>query len=132
MPTSFDHGMNMQRTGSMDSATYDGYSVNSMPTQPMYPTSNHGMPNMPPMTPQHMQYQQAMMAAASRPSNSYFPNSVAMNSGYPSPAQSMDAFRANVSSPIGMNSPLMPQAGFGAPPGFGVGNSQGMFQGYPM
>lgn len=127
MQQQFDHGMSMQRSGSMESSSFEGY--NNMPNQGMYPTSNPGMGNMGPMTPQHMQYQQML---ASRPPNSYFPNNVGMNSGYASPAQSMDAFRANVGTPLGMNSPMMPQTGFGAPPGFGVGNSQGMFQGYPV
>ncbi|KAF2675559.1 hypothetical protein BT63DRAFT_41679 [Microthyrium microscopicum] len=124
MPQSYDHGMGMQRSGSMESSSYDGYPVNNM-QQSMYPTSNPGMPGMPPMTPQQMQYQQMM--AASRPQQSYFQNA-GMNA-YPSPASSMDAFR-NSPSPMGMNSGLMPQAGFGAPPGFG--NGQGMFQQYPM
>jgi protein JSN1 len=152
MPPGYDNGMSMQRSGSMDSGSFDGYHpVNPMQNQMqnpmqanMYPTSNPGMPgmsnmhhmsNMAPMTPQQMQYQQAMMAAASRQNNSYFPPGVSMNGGYPSPSssmQGMDAFRTAVPSSMGVAPPMMPQAGFGAPPGFGMGNHQSMFQGYPM
>jgi protein JSN1 len=131
MQSQYDPAMNMQRTSSMDSSTYDGYSVNSM-QNPVYPTSNPAMSNMAPMTPQQMQYQQAaMLAAASRPPNNYFPQGVSVNGAYPSPAASIDAYRGGVPS-MGMNSALMPQAGFGTPPGFSMGNAQGMFQGYPM
>jgi protein JSN1 len=137
VPQTFDPSMNMQRTASMDSNTFDAYSMNGMQA-PMYPTSNPAMANMNPMTPQQqqqMQYQQAAMLAASRPQQaSYFPQGVQMNGGYPSPAQSLaslDAYR-NVQSPMGLNSNLMQQAGFGAPPGFGLGANQGMFPGYPM
>jgi len=56
---------------------------------------------------------------------------VNMNGGYPSPSPSMDPYRG-VQSTMGMNTPMMPQSGFGAPPGFGMGNSPGMFPGYPM
>jgi protein JSN1 len=131
MQPSYDQAMSMQRSGSMDSSSFDGYAVNNMQTQ-VYPTSNPGMANMASMTQQQMQYQQAAMLAASRPQNNYFPPGVSMNGAYPSPAASMDAYRGGVPS-MGMNSALMPQAGFGTPPGFGMaGNSQGMFPGYPM
>jgi protein JSN1 len=139
MPPSFDPGMNMQRTASVDSSSYDPY-MNNMQAQ-AYPTSNlpmSNMNNMPQMAPHHqLQYQQAaqaaMLAAASRPppTSYYQPPAMNMNGGYSSPAPSMDAYRGLPSS-VGMNSPLMPQAGFSAPPGFGMGSSQGMFPGYPM
>jgi protein JSN1 len=131
IPPAFDPSMNMQRTGSIESSSFDAYAVNGMPAT-SYPTSSPAMPNMSPMTPHQMQYQQAMLAAASRPPNGYFPPSVAINSGYPSQASSIDAYRGAVPSPMVMNSAVMSQAGFGAPPGFNMSNGQGMFPTYPM
>jgi protein JSN1 len=175
IPPSFDPGLNMQRTASMESSNFDAYSMNGLQTT-AYPTSNPAMPNlshmqsmpnmqnmqnmsnmsnmpnmtnmqtmsnmphmanMPQMAHQQLHYQQAaqaaMMAAASRPQppNSYFSPAVNMNNGYPSPSPSMDPYRG-VQSTMAMNTPMMPQSGFGAPPGFGMGNSPGMFPGYPM
>jgi protein JSN1 len=113
--------MGMQRSGSMDSSTYE---APYMAPQPVYPTSNP-MAAAAAMTPQQMQYQQQMLAASRAPQAAYYPPGVG---GYASPAPSMDTYRTQ----MGMaNSPLMPTAGFGAPPGFGMG-TQGVFTGYPM
>jgi len=127
----YDMGMGMQRTGSMDSSSYEGYPPSSMQT-PAYPTSAPGMPPgmPPPMTPQQMQYQQMMAASRPAPAQNFYPQAVSMNGGYPSPAPSMDAYRNGVHGMGQMNNPLMPQAGFGNP-SYG-GHAQGMFQGYPM
>jgi protein JSN1 len=126
--------MSMQRTTSMDSSTFDAYSVNSINT-PVY----GGQPGM--MTPQglqnaqQLQYQQAMMAAARQ--SPYFQPMGGVNlTGYPSPAPSMDAFRHMASpaqTPGLAGSPLMPQSGFAPGAGYGgpmMGGGQ-MYQ-YPM
>lgn len=67
-----------------------------------------------------------MLAAASRAgaSGPYFPGAAVNVNGYPSPAPSMEAFRG-MASPMAsaggsVNPPLLPQAGFAAPPGFGM------------
>jgi protein JSN1 len=116
--------MGMQRTASMDSATFEQYAVNS----PAY-TPNPGM-MAPVMNAQQLQYQQAMLAAARQ--NNYFQPMGGMN-GFPSPAPSMDAYR-HVASPIAApglsGSPLMPQSGFGQG-GYNPMVGQQMYQ-YPM
>ncbi|KAF2434496.1 hypothetical protein EJ08DRAFT_693529 [Tothia fuscella] len=118
--------MQMQRTSSMDSSTFDQYSLNGV-NNPSYAPNQSMMP--PAMNAQQMQYQQAMMAAARQ--NQYFQPMGGV--GYPSPAPSMDAFR-HLSSPApnqGLSSsPLMPQSGFGQN-GYNPMVGQQMYQ-YPM
>jgi len=126
--TSFDP-MSMQRTASMDSSSFDQFSINGT-NSPMF-TPNPAM-MAPAMNAQQLQYQQAMLAAARQ--NPYFqPMAGVGPTGYPSPAPSMDAYRhgaSPIAAPGLSGSPLMPQAGFGQG-GYNPFVGQQMYQ-YPM
>jgi protein JSN1 len=111
----FEVGMDMQRTGSMDS--------NNMPFQsygiqaPLFPSTNV---QVPPMTMQQLQYQQSILARSAASMNNYYP---AMQSGFGAfgNATPSDHYRgANpIQPPPQMSpSPMLPQSTFG-PPGFG-------------
>jgi protein JSN1 len=111
----FEVGMDMQRTGSMDS--------NNMPFQsygiqaPLFPSTNV---QVPPMTMQQLQYQQSILARSAASMNNYYP---AMQSGFGAfgNATPSDHYRgANpIQPPPQMSpSPMLSQSTFG-PPGFG-------------
>jgi protein JSN1 len=120
MQPAYEPAMNMQRTGSMDSGSFDSYAPPAT-----YPTSMP--PAMAPMAPHQMQFHHPMMAPQARPPPAYYPQVAVNQGGYPAGAP--DPYRGPV-APIMMNSAMMP--GFGAPPGFGMAGGQGMFPAYPM
>jgi protein JSN1 len=131
MPGSYEGNMNMQRTGSMDSSPYDGFSLNGMQAPPVFPTSNPQMAAMGGMQSQ-MQYQQQqqqpMMGTPPRGGNNFFAQGMNMNGMYG--GAPVDNYRGGM-PPMGMNSPMMGQGGFNNG-GFGMNNGQGMFPNYPM
>jgi protein JSN1 len=120
---SFEGPVGLQRSSSMDSNGFEQFQINAI-NPPVFNPALAGM------NPQQLQYQQAMLAASAG-RGQFFPQ---MN-GF-SAASSMDAFRSATGSTISpapglTGSPMMPQAGFAAPPGFGMGMSPGMYT-YPM
>jgi len=125
---SFDMGMGMQRTDSMDSnlASFGGQNGSYLPN-PMFAQNT-----IPPISLQQLQYQQQLLARASPQMNNFYPN---MQSGFGSysPSPSTDHYR-NQATPIQppqqqMSPGPMIGQGFGAPPGFG---NIGMGYGYGM
>ena len=135
MQPSYEPAMGMQRTGSMDSSTFESYAP---PTAAAgaYPTSMPPMASMAAMPPHQMQFHHPMMAAQQarppqqQPAYGFPQQGVAMSQGYAAgPAAALDPYRGQV-APMMMGSAMMP--GFGAPPGFGMAHGQGMFPSYPM
>ena len=126
MMPGMDPTAGMQRTGSMESGSFEGY-----PIQQSYPpaAAMGGMPTM--NTHPGMQYPQPMMPTT-RPGAQFLPPGVNMNAGYSSSAPSIGNYRDANSSPMGMNPSMIPQGGYNTPPpSFGMGTPPGMFPGYP-
>lgn len=109
----YDPAVGLQRTASMDSNSFDGYSMNGVNPAMFTPQANVALPAM---TQQQLQYQQAMLAnAANSRQNAYYPQMGGQMGGI-SNGPPMDAFRGVAGSPIsapGMNgSPMLQQGGF--------------------
>jgi protein JSN1 len=128
---SFDVGVGMQRTDSMDSnlPPFQSYSLQT----PLFSPSNVPVP---PINMQQLQYQQSLLARAAPPMNNYYPNMQSGFGGYNNPSPSIDHYRnqgMQNGSPIQppppqmSPSPMLSQNSFG-PPGFGTGISG---YGYP-
>lgn len=117
----FDIGLGMQRTDSVDS------NIGAFP-----PNNAYGLPNpmftpsaIQPMNIQQLQYQQSLLSRAAAPMNNFYASMQSGFGGYNNQSPAVDPFRNGGMNPSPVPAPhqmapapLMGQ-GFGAPPGFG-------------